>query len=158
MGSYLISIVVMTAFVGLISYISYPGVSEKAIRVVSAVLLIYTVALPIVSFSGRLSDGDFLGGISDSFPGDAELGEETYIEVAKAAFADGICEMIYSKYGIKKENIKVYVFDLDFERMVAGKIKIVLTGKSALSDWRGIEQYINGSGLGKCEVTADFEQ
>ena len=66
--------------------------------------------------------------------------------------------MICSKYGIDKENIKVYVFDLDFERMVAGKIKIILTGKSALSDWRGIEQYINESGLGKCEVLIEFEQ
>ena len=146
----------MTAFVGLISYVSYPGASEKAIRVVSAVLLIYTVAFPVVSFAARLSEGDFFGDISDITFEDTDLGDETYIEVAEGAFADGIREMIFSKYGIEKENIGVYVFDLDFENMRAGKIKVILKGKSALSDWREIEQYINGSGLGKCEVTAEF--
>ncbi len=158
MGNYLVSIVVMTAFIGFVTYISYPGVSERAMKVVSAVLLIYTVALPIVSFAGNLSDGDFFDSISDMTEGGIDLGDETYIEVTERAFKNGIIEMLSSKYGIKKENIKVYVFDLDFEHMVAGKIKIILTGRTALSDWRGIEQYINGAGLGKCEVIVEFEQ
>ena len=157
MGSYLISVVVMTAFIGFISYLSYPGVSERAIRVASSILLIYTVCIPIVSFVSNLSAGDFFDSISDVGGSDVVLGDQTYIEVTENAFKKGVSEMICSKYGIDKENIKVYVFDLDFERMVAGKIKIILTGKSALSDWRGIEQYINESGLGKCEVLIEFE-
>ncbi len=149
------SVVVMTAFIGLISYLSYPGVSEKAIKVVSSILIIYTVCIPAVSMAANLTGGDFF---EDTSGGDVDLGDETYIEVTENAFKKGIAEMICSKYGINKENIRVYVYDLDFERMVAGKIKIVLTGKSFLFDWRGIEQYINESGLGKCEVLLDFEQ
>lgn len=155
MGSYLVSVVVMTAFIGLISYLSYPGASERAIKVVSSILIIYTVCIPVVSFAGNMRGEDFFGEV---FDGEVDLGDETYMEVTENAFKRGIAEMISSKYGINKENIKVYVYELDFERMAAGKIKIILTGKSALFDWRVIEQYINESGLGKCEVLIDFEQ
>lgn len=158
MADYLTSVVVMTVFLGVISYLSYPGSSERALKIASSILIIYTVALPILSLAQDFSEGDFFGEISDIVEGGIDAGDETYIEVTENAFKTGIKEMLNSKYGIKKENIKVAVFDLDFENMRAGKIKIILTKNAAFADWRGIEQYINESGLGKCEVEIELER
>lgn len=158
MADYLASVVVMTVFLGIISYLSYPGSSERALKIASSVLIIYTVALPILSLAGDFAGGNFSGEISDIVEGGIDAGDETYIEVTENAFRAGIKEMLNSKYGIKKEDITVYVFDFDFENMRAGKIKIILTKNAAFADWRGIEQYINESGLGKCEVEIELER
>lgn len=158
MADYLARVVVMTVFLGVISYLSYPGSSERALRIASSVLIIYTVALPVLSLAQDFAGENFSGEISDIADGGFDTGEETYIEVAENAFKTGIKEMLNSKYGIKKDNMRVYVFDLDFKNMRAGKIKIVLTGNAAFADWRGIMQYINESGLGKCEVEIELER
>lgn len=158
MGDYLVSVVVMTAIVGFITYISYPGASERAMKVVSAILLIYTVAHPAVSLVKEISGGDFLSAIYDADLSDTDMGNDTYIEITENAFREGIKKEISSKYSISEENIEVHVFDIDFESMTAGKIKIILKGKAALADWRGMEQYINSLKLGRCEVIADLER
>lgn len=158
MADYLVSVVVMTVFLGIISYLSYPGSSERSLKIACSVLIIYTVAAPVFSLVSDFASGNYEGEISGIVDGDIELGDETYKEVTENAFKLGIKEMIHSKYGVSKEDIKINVFDLDFESMKAGKIKIILCGSAAFADWRGIQQYINDSGFGKCEVEIDFEQ
>ena len=61
-----------------------------------------------------------------------------------------------SEYNLSEGDIKVFVFDFDFEKMRAGKISIILSGKAASADFRSIENFISESGLGECEVKIDF--
>lgn len=153
MGEYLISVMITSMLLGLFSYLSYPGASERAAKFAASVLFLYVVLMPTLSLVKKISDGKIdVGDITDGIHiENGEYGKE-YEEVAKEAFTDGIRQLIFTKYGIKEENAEVFVFGFDFERMKAEKIKILLSGKGALADWRGIEDYITELGLGVCEV------
>ena len=153
MGEYLISITVASMLLGLVSYLSYPGTSERAAKFGASVLFLYVVLMPafniVKDFSGgKIDISDITDGIHTE---NGEYGKE-YEEVAKEAFKDGIRQLIFTKYDIKEEDVRVFIFDFDFEKMRAGKIKVILSGKGAFADWRGIEEYITESGLGVCEV------
>ena len=111
----------------------------------------YTALTPILSFVSGVTGSelkDYIGGFEQN--GAQTDGE--YAVVAEQAFKEGISKLLFTKYGIEEENADIYVFGFDFERMCAEKIKIVLSHKSAFSDFRGIEDYITESGLGECEV------
>ena len=155
MGEYFISLFVSCAAVALLSYLSYPGASERTVKIAAGILMIYSVVSPLAVLAGELSSFD----PEDFF---AELGEyspsggEEYIEVTKEAFAEGIAGLLSSKYGIKKEDISVTVFDLDFEKMQAGKIKIVLSGKGAAADYRAVRAYVSSLNVGECEVKIEL--
>ncbi len=154
MGEYLASCVVMAVVLALISYISYPGASQKSIKFASSVLLLYTVMMPVGTFVSEIYS---VRNISDIF------GEEfikpdggEYIEVAEDAFVDGIIKFIVDEYRADRENIDVIISGFSFTDMRAEHITVYLSGKAALLDRRGMESKINGLGLGKCEVFLDI--
>ena len=156
MADYLITLIFMSSTVGIVSYISYPGASEKAVKFASSLLIIYTVLMPALSFIGKVSDMDFkdyFGNISD---GEYNPEGNAYIEVSEKAFEEGIYRLLKSEYGIEQEEAAVYIFDFDFEKMRAGKIKIFLSGKSALKSWREIEERISEFCIGECEVKIEI--
>ena len=156
MAEYLVSVVVMSAILGIISYLSYGDSGGSAMRIAASVLLIYTALVPILTF---INEGQS-GKLDAIFDIDTEenliLGEE-YVKVAEEAFRDGISKLIFTKYGINEKNCDVYTFGFDFETMRAERIRVVLRGSDAFADLRGIESYINGLSLGECEVTVSFE-
>ena len=125
----------------------------KTSRLCASVLFLYVAIMPIMSLARGFVCGDV---DTDSFFDGLHIEdiEDTgeYEKVAEEAFIDGIRQLLFTKYGIKEENARVFVFDFDFEKMTAGKIKIFLSKRGALADWRGIEEYITESGLGTCEV------
>ena len=155
MADYLISVVVMSAILGFISYASYPDSSSKATKFAASVLLLYVAALPIGELITGLSDGDFdASGIVGSVNEIEDDGE--YIEVAKSAFIEGISKLLFTEYGIKPENASIKVEGFDFKNMRCERIKITLYDKEALADFRSIEEYISESGLGECEVNIEI--
>ena len=93
MYEYLISVTVISAMLGLISYLSYPGSSEKNTRFAVSVLLIYTSMLPILTFVSRLAYGGELSFI-DEIRQEAENNlpdtEQEYIAVSEEAIKKGI--------------------------------------------------------------------
>lgn len=159
MYEYLISVTVMSMLLGLISYLSYPGSSEKSVKFAVSVLLIYTSMLPILSFVSKISSGgemDFIEEIRKDAEENVTSGKEEYITVSEDAIKKGLGKLLFTEYGIAEENIKIYVHGLDFESMKAEKIKIVLCGGGALSDYRSIEDFVNKLGIGECEVNIEF--
>lgn len=151
MGEYLIPVVVMSAVLGIISFVSYPTASEKTVKFAATVLLLYTALTPIFSFVSKLTSEDIKDYIGD-FEQNGSQTEGEYAKVAEEAFKEGISQLLFTKYGIEKENADIYIFGFDFGNMRAEKIKIVLSNAGAFSDFRGIEEYITESGLGECEV------
>ena len=150
LGEYLGAVVVMSAILGLISYISYPTGSESTVKFAASVLLLYTALTPLLGFADKITNGNF-DIILGSFDDGIQIGDE-YIEVAESAFKDGIFELLDTRFSVDKENAEVFVFGFDFRSMRAEKIKILLFGSGAVADFRGIENYITESGLGECEV------
>ena len=151
MGEYLGSVVVMSAILGLISYISYPTGSEKTVKFAASVLLLYTALTPILGFAAKITSSDTSGILDGIHNENIEIDEE-YIKVAAAAFKDGIYELLDSEFYVEKESAEVFVFGFDFRSMRAERIKILLFGNGAVADFRRIEKYITESGLGECEV------
>ena len=155
MAEYLGAVVVMSATLGIISYVSYPQGSEKTVKFAASVLLLYTAITPLLSFVIRISNGEISGIVPSPDYSDSEMSDEDK-EVAESAFKEGISKLLLSKYGIKAENAEIYVIGFDFQKMRADKIKITLSGSGAISDFRGIESYITESGLGDCEVNLEI--
>ena len=74
-----------------------------------------------------------------------------YVEVAKDAFAEGIRAYISERFDLDIENIEVLCFDFDFTGMRAELVRVVLTGKAVLADYRAIEDAVRALGCGECE-------
>ena len=146
----------MSSLLGVISYLSYGDGNDSSMRFAASVLLIYTALTPIISFIND-GTGGRLDAIFESDAGQNFEGGEEYVKVAEEAFKEGISKLIFTKYGVNEDDTEVYVFGFDFEKMRAERICVALRGVGAFSDLRGIESYINGLGLGDCEVTVSFE-
>lgn len=141
----------MSAILGFTRYASYPDTSSKAAKFAASILLLYVAALPAGELVMGLADGRIdASGIIGSVSEIEENGE--YTEVAKEALIEGISKLLFTEYGIKPENASVSIEGFDFKNMRCEKIKITLYDIGALADFRRIEEYISGSGLGECEV------
>ena len=135
---------------GVVSYLSYPGSSERAVRLCTSVLLLYAVAAPISGAIRYIADFNIEDIAFEN--SDAPMGSEEYLEVTRAAFEEGISRLVSEKYGISLDDMQVVAFDFEFKEMKAKKIKILLLGKGIFADRRAIESYVTESGLGECEV------
>ena len=150
LGEYIFSVVLTATALGLISYLSYPSQNARLVRCAASVLLVYVIISPLANFSG-ISDG--LSDLIESTQPPSFKIEESELSVSAAeAFAEGVRGLVSEKYGISEENISVHVINLNIKQMRAEKIKITLSGKAALADWRSVEAYVSGEGLGDCEV------
>ncbi len=149
MADYLWTVALASLFIGVLEYLCYPSKTKDAARLFASVVLIHSLLSPVLVFAAAFSDG--IPSFEIEEPSDLPLGG-TYEEVAEDAFIEGICKLLYTKYEIKAEDATVSVDGFRLDEMKARRIVIVLSGKAAFSDHRGIEQYLNGLDLGECEV------
>lgn len=142
MTDYLFSLFGLCALLGALSLIHYnpDGAERRASRVLFAAALV----LPL--FDAAIS----LGSLTLPDAPDTEGGE--YLEIAEAAFSDGIARAVSEKFSLPRDSISVESVRFDFKKMRAEKIKITLFGIAALADGRAIREFIEGEGLGECEV------
>ena len=152
MVEYLIAACIMAVVIGIASYISYPGASERTVKLCTSVIFLCALLSPIAPLLEGLPlyEVDFDGLLEDTGVSGGE-----YKQVAEEAFADGIRQLLFTKYGLNEGDVRVLVTGFEFEKMRAERINIILSGKGALADWRGIEEYITEAGLGECEVTIE---
>ena len=78
------------------------------------------------------------------------------VAVAEDAFARGIGRAVEEKFSLEEGSVDVKVIGFDFEKMRAESIKIILSGRSVVADYRGIEKYVNSMEIGKCEVVIEI--
>ena len=149
MADFLCTVISLVAVFSLFGYLFYPGASKKTESAALLILLLYFVSLPIASFIGEIRQG---GAVFPSYEGIEELDGGVFYDTAEQAFCEGIINVLAERYSIDRENVTVAVEGFSLEKMNAEKIKILLSGKAALSNIRGIEEYVAESGLGECEV------
>ena len=155
MAEYFVTLFVSGAAIAILSYLSYPGASERAVKIACGILMLYSVVTPLFALVEEFSSfdpDDFFGQIGEYSPSD----DEEYMKATKEAFKEGIVRLISSEYKISKSDITVTVFDFDFEKMSAGKIKVILRGEGATADYRAIRNYINSLEIGECEVKIEL--
>ena len=150
----MVSVVIVSSLVALSVHFSYGSSENRTVKAAMSIIVLYTVAAPIVSTVGELS------GISSDLTLDTEdigsIGNTEYAKTAEEAFCDGICAAIAERYDLAREEIRARARGFNFEKMRAERITVILSGGAALSDYRSIAEYITGSGLGECEVKLEI--
>ncbi len=154
MAEYAASVITVSLMLGVVCYLSHPN-AERSAEIALSALLIYVVLMPLFNIIGSISNFD-----TDNF---ANIGEPSppnggdYEKVSEKAFAQGIKKLVSEKYSLSEENIEVFVYGFDFEKMKAESVKILLSGRAVFADYRHIESYITAEGLGDCRVEVAIE-
>ena len=149
MTEYIVGVYCVAVLLGILSQLSFDKGKEKVQRAAFAVLLLYTVLMPL----GRLSLDDI--GFDLDIPS-YEEGTAEYEVAAREAFALGVRRLVSEEYSLPEENVRVLVEELDIESMKAGKIRVILSGRAAFADYKGIEKYLNGLDMGVCKVEVEI--
>lgn len=149
MKEYFISVIFMSFAAGLASLVSYPSAMEKCSKAAISLLVMFIVITPLLSLVGSIGNIDF-DELKENII--TEDGEGEYIKTAEEAFELGIKRLLLDKYGLSGDEVSVFLIGFDFEKMRAEKIKITLSGRAALADYRSIEEYVEKNNLGECEV------
>lgn len=149
MGEYLLCVTAISITVGVLEYLYYPSKSKDAAKVCASVILIHALLSPVLSFAASLPEG--LPSFDTQVPSDIPL-DDTFKKTAEVAFKEGIIKLLCASYGLDAEDISVSVEGFEVTEMSARRVKVTLSGAAALSDHRGMEEYLNGLSLGECEV------
>ena len=149
MRDYFLTVVLAAAVIGILDFLSYPSKVKDAARIFTSVVLVHALLSPILVFAGEINDG--MPSFDFDLSTETEL-DGTYENVAKEAFEKGICKLLYTEYGLEEQSVEIYAEGFKLIDMRADRISVILSGKGALADHRGIEEYLDGLGLGDFEV------
>ena len=150
MSAYLLSLVAISAIVGVCSYASYGDRDDKYLKAASSLILVYVIISPLVAIIRDVAEYNFNGDFSlDSFESinDTELADK-----AESAFCEGVEKYICDKFSLSEGEVKAVTFEFNCKNMTARKIKIILSGRAALADSRAIAEEIRSKGEWECEV------
>ncbi len=151
MREYAIAIFAVCLISGVLGLLSHKTFSS-AQRFVFGVIILYVILTPLSDLAKNF-DPDSLSGIFDS---SVQTPDYSYESVAEDAFAEGIVKAVAEEFSLDRENIRIDIDGFDFENMCAKKIRIILSGGAALSDYREIESYINKINIGECKVEIEI--
>jgi hypothetical protein len=148
----IIAAVALGALVGISSLVSYSSANERVIRSAISLIVLFTVASPVVSAAGRLVDLYESGAFE---VGDVEITGGAYDEVSERAFCEGVAKYVWQVSGIDREQVRVLVYGYDAQEVKCENIKIILGEGGALVDHRRLRERVLSeimNGKGECTV------
>ena len=146
MREYAIGVFAVCLVFGVLMRLSW-GSGDMA-RLAVAIITAYVIVTPAVSALNELDISELFEKIEpSSIEGSAE-----YEKTAEAAFEKGIKKALTEKFSLDESCTQVLCRDFNFENMRAGQIKVILSGRAAVSDYRKIENYLNELNIGECSV------
>lgn len=150
MSEYAVGVFLISAIVGMLSHLSYGGKSDIS-KLALSVLMLYVVVAPLADM---VKNTDFKSLFEVGY--NEEIITDGYEVVAEDAFIKGIESAVAEKFSLSKDNIRVRVVDFDFENMRAEKIRVTLSGRAALADYKAIEKYLDGLNIGECRCEIEI--
>ncbi len=151
MKAYLISVVLITAMVALASHLLSGTEGARYGRLSLGIVLLWAVLSPLVSL---LSEPPELPPLPDLPMEDTDA--PLYSVYAEEGFCEGIAAAVSERFSVPAEGVSVRTEGFDAMKMKAERIRILLRGKAAFADAAAIAAYVEGEGLGKCEVEIEF--
>lgn len=151
MKAYLISVVLISALVSLCSHFLGEAGGQRFGRLAVGIVLLWAVISPLTSLSIALPALPPIS-LPPAEGEDAPLFEKR----AEEAFCEGIRAAVCEKFSMKGECVSVRVEDFSVEKMRAGRILILLKGEEIFRDSFAIAAFVEGEGLGECEVEIEF--
>ena len=151
MKAYLVSVVLISALVALCSHFYGEAGGARLGRLAVGCVLLWAVLSP-------------LGDLISSIPAWPEItlppaeGEDAplYEERVREAFCEGIGAAVCEKFSLKEECVRVRAEGFSVEEMRAKKIFILLKGEAIFCDALAVSSFIEGEGLGECEVEIEI--
>ena len=126
--------------------------SGRAESLAVGIIILFVILSPIAESLSHFDVDSWLGSFEvEDYEGDAPLDS-----VIEDAFADGIRRGVAEKFLLDKEDIRIRLYDFDKESLTAGRIRVILSGRAALADYKSVEKYINEMNIGECEVEVEF--
>lgn len=141
----------VAAVISVCGFAAYKGGKDIAVRFALAVLLVYTVITPIT----RLISGES-GAPSFDYEFDPDGYDADYIDVARDAFCLGIENAVCAEFSLESGDVRTSVVGFDFETMSAERIRVTLSGAAVFADYKGIENYVNSLGVGRCDAEIEI--
>lgn len=135
---------------GILSLLSYGQGRSESLAL--GIITLFVIASPIVGAVGELDGESFLDFI-ETPDVEIDLGYDTVLE---DSFAEGIRLAVSEKFAINKDDIRVRVSGFDIQNMCAEKIRVVLSGKAALADYKAVKKYLEGLSIGECSVEIEI--
>ena len=152
MSEYAISVFAVCLVGGIALMLTYGGGTSEKIAV--GLITLSVIITPLADCLSDFNIEEWLNSIK------AEVGDvgTEYGEVLEEAFAEGIVRAVADKFSLDKENIRVSLTGFDAERLWAQRIRITLSGRAALADYKAVENYVNTLEMGKCDVEIEIGQ
>ena len=151
MKGYFLAVFAVCVITGLFGFLSQ-GRLRSAERIAMGIITLYVIIAPLSDLV-RNTDPEDLFATKIPTVGEVEGG---YEEVAEAAFERGIRLAVAEEYSLKADNIRVQTEGFSFEDMRAERIRVILRGDAALSDYREIESFLEKQEFGECEVEIEI--
>ncbi len=151
MKEYLISVVLITALVALVSHFLSGTDAAGYGKLALGIVLLWAVLSPLVSFLSALP----------ALPSLPELPEKDtdaplYEVYAEEGFCMGITRAVAEKFSLSEALISVRTEGFRVSDMQAEKICVLLRGKAVFADRAAIAAFVEGEGLGECEVEIEI--
>jgi hypothetical protein len=87
-------------------------------------------------------------------PESGNVGE--YYYVTRDAVEGAISHAVADEFGLSDGNISVGLINFDFENMRSDTVVVTLSGKAVTADYKEIENFVNGLGIGRCRVDVEI--
>ena len=82
-----------------------------------------------------------------------EYGDNSQIgSVIEDAFAEGIARAVAEKFSIDEDSVRVRLYGFDQNKLCAENIRVILSGRAIMVDYKAVEKYINEMDIGECNV------
>ena len=139
------SVALAASLSGFVAY----RVTDKWHKLSVSVILLSVIATPLFGLISEIPSTNFSeffeteGGVQNS---------DEFERVGKEAFENGMCRLVAQKFGIPEASVYVKAEGYDAFSMKAELIRITLVGEGFGVDYKSMESYVRGLGLGSCEV------
>lgn len=152
MSGYAISVFLICLSVGVCLSLRYgrSGGESLALGIILLSVVISPIADGLMDFGGE--------GIFDKIEIPDGVDQEGIDSVIEEAFAEGIRRAVAEKFSLDGDNIRIRLYDFDRDSLTAGRIRIILSGGAAFADYKAVEKYIDGLGVGECDVEIELGQ
>ncbi len=150
MSEYAITVFSITAICGVLSLVAYG--SGRAESLALGIITLFILASPILGAVADIDPDDLIGEIE--IPDD-EIGS-SFSQALEKAYSDGVRSLVAEKFSLNREDIRVKTVGFDTESVSAEKTRVILSGRAALADYRGIEKYLNEALEGEIRVEIEI--
>lgn len=151
MKEYMISIFAASATLSLLSRLSYSSRLDGVRKFAFGILLFSVASSPFINGISNLLSG----GVDEVLP-PSDFSQEEADEIYEEAFCLGVKNAVCERFELKTGEVRVLSVNFSKEEWRAERIRVILSGKAALSDYREIEKYINNMGIGECEAEIEI--